>query len=332
MSFAKAEQLLDLATLVSSRQQGVTLEDVIERYDVHFRTAQRMMRALELRFPDVETWQDEENHKRWRLPGGQIRELLTISADELAAFDLGIKHLKRANLSVEAKQAESLRAKIVAMIPRQRIAKIETDYDAILEAQGFVARPGPKPKVNEETASKIAEAIKACKQVEIQYQAHIDEKPKKRAVHPLGLLSGPRRYLIALDPDSRRKGTIKTYRMDAISDVVVTDRFFIRPDEFDLQKFANQSFGLFQRDDEIEDVEWKFSPEAADHARGVLFHPEQKEKTLPDGSFVVTFKAAGHLEMAWYLYQWGDKVKVTKPKRLVDLISKYRRGDFPAMP
>ena len=332
MSFAKAEQLLDLATLVSSRQQGVTLEEVVERYGVHLRTAQRMMRALELRFPDVETWQDDDNHKRWRMPGGQIRELLTVSADELAAFDLGIKHLKRANLAVEAKQAEALRAKIVAMIPRQRISKIETDYDALLEAQGFVARPGPRPKINEDVAGKVAEAIKACKQLEILYSSRIDEKPKKRIVYPLGLLSGPRRYLVAIDPESRRKGTIKTYRMDAISESKISDRFFIRPDDFDLQKFANQSFGLFQRDDEIEEVEWKFSPDAADHARGMLFHPEQKERSLPDGSYVVKFKAAGHLEMAWYLYQWGDKVKVTKPQRLVELINKHQRKDFPAMP
>ena len=50
VSFWKAEQLLTLATLVAARHAGVTLDDVIERFSVSKRTAQRMMRALEAQF------------------------------------------------------------------------------------------------------------------------------------------------------------------------------------------------------------------------------------------------------------------------------------------
>ncbi len=32
-----------------------------------------------------------------------------------------------------------------------------------------------------------------------------------------------------------------------------------------------------------------------------------------DGSLLVRFEAAGHLEMAWHLYAWGDAVEVVKP-------------------
>ena len=53
MSFWKAGQLLALATLVAARHAGVTLDDVIERFSVSKRTAQRMMRALESQFTDT---------------------------------------------------------------------------------------------------------------------------------------------------------------------------------------------------------------------------------------------------------------------------------------
>ena len=332
MSFAKAEQLLDLATMVSARHQGVTLDEVFQRYAVSLRTAQRMMRALELRFPDVETWQDEEGRKRWRMPGGQLRELLSVSADELDTLELGINHLTRAGLAFEAGTLEALREKIMAMIPRQKIARIGPDFDAILEAQGFVARPGPRPRVDETVAAKIADAIKSCKFVDIAYKSNFETVPKVRQLAPYGLLSGPRRYLVAHDPESRRTGAIKTYRMDGISSVTVTDRFFIRPDDFDLQAFANQGFGLFQRDDEYGEIEWRFLPVAAEQAKGTLFHPEQTEEMQPDGSLIIRFKAAGHVEMAWYLYQWGDKVEVLKPEALKAMVADHRRGDFPAMP
>ena len=54
VSFQKAEQLLDLATLAAARRFGITLDDVIERFGISKRTAQRMLRALEMQFPDLQ--------------------------------------------------------------------------------------------------------------------------------------------------------------------------------------------------------------------------------------------------------------------------------------
>jgi hypothetical protein len=34
LSFAKVEKLLDLASFAASRRQGVTLDDIIARYDI----------------------------------------------------------------------------------------------------------------------------------------------------------------------------------------------------------------------------------------------------------------------------------------------------------
>jgi predicted DNA-binding transcriptional regulator YafY len=62
------------------------------------------------------------------------------------------------------------------------------------------------------------------------------------------------------------------------------------------------------------------------------FHPDQQLEPQDDGSLIVRFSAAGWLEMAWFLYQWGDAVEVLEPAGLHDLVEGYRRGDFPAMP
>ena len=72
--------------------------------------------------------------------------------------------------------------------------------------------------------------------------------------------------------------------------------------------------------------------EIAEQALATVFHPEQTEELQSDGSIVIRFKAAGQLEMAWYLYQWGDKVEVIKPKALRDFIVNHRRSDFPVVP
>ena len=161
MSFSKTETFLDLARRAAASRQGISLEDVMSRYEVSLRTAQRMLRALEKLFPNTETLTDTEGRKRWRIPGGYLREFFSLTAEEVAALELGVSHLARTGLNLEAKLLEGIRDKILALLPSSHVARIEPDADALLEAQGFVARPGPKPRVDEKIASDVAEAIKA---------------------------------------------------------------------------------------------------------------------------------------------------------------------------
>ena len=331
MSYLKADQLMQLATLMSSRHRGVTLDDVREEFAVSHRTAQRMMRAIEQQFPEVQTSNDEQGHKRWRIGEITFKDLITVKAEELAALELGIKHLQRDGLKLESHELEILRDKIKALIPRAKL-RIEADHDAILEAQGFVARPGPRPKMDQDVYVVLIEAIKSCRFVTFSYKSVSDKSTKQRYVAPYGFLSGIRRYLIAYDPKDKRGSVLKTYRVDVIENVKVSDEYFTRPQDFDLQAFADQAFGVFQRDGTQEDIVWRFIPEAAPHAAGYLFHPSQTEEYLPDGSLIIRFRATGLLEMAWHLYTWGDKVEVVEPKALRDMILKHKRSDFPAMP
>jgi len=331
MSFDKAEQLIGLARKAAAGRQGLMLDDVVELYGVSLRTAQRMFRALESNFPETETFTDSAGRKRWRLANGSMREFFSLSAEEAAALELGVSHLLHAGLSLEAKTLQGLRDKVLALVPNQQITRIEPDSDAILEAQGFVARPGPRPRVDEQVAHCVAEAIKACRCLDITYRSHQEAKSSVRRVAPYGLLSGARRYLVAHDPQSSRNA-IKTYRMDAISAASITDKYFERPHDFNLQHFANRGFALYQNEREYGEIVWRFAPEAAEHVHGTLFHPQQREETLPDGSVIIRFKAAGHLEMAWYLYQWGNKVEVLEPQALRDMVRDFQRGDFAALP
>jgi predicted DNA-binding transcriptional regulator YafY len=55
MSYLKADQLMQLATLLSSRHRGVTLDVVREKFGVSHRTAQRMMRAFGQKFQEIFT-------------------------------------------------------------------------------------------------------------------------------------------------------------------------------------------------------------------------------------------------------------------------------------
>jgi predicted DNA-binding transcriptional regulator YafY len=331
MSFEKAQQLLELATFVAGRRMGVTLDDVGERFSTSRRTAQRIMHALETQFPDTESGFDEDGHKRWRLQTGALRDLLMLTSDELAALDLATETLERSSLGVEAAELRRLREKIMALVPRSKIARLETDHEALLEAQGLAARPGPSARIAPQIASIISQALKSSQRLTIVYHSHGSAKPTARIVEPYGVLIGIRRYLVAR-PKADTGGPLRYYVAERIQSAELTGESFVRDPGFDINQHAQKAFGAFQNDAEYDEVVWKFKPDAASHARAFLFHPTQVLQDLPDGSLIVRFKASGHLEMCWHLYTWGDRVEVLAPDVLRKMVEPYRRTDFPGLP
>jgi predicted DNA-binding transcriptional regulator YafY len=331
MSFEKAQRLIEVATFVASHRMGVTIDDVRGRYGSSKRTAQRLLHTLELQFPDAECGFDEDGRKRWKLRTGALRDLLTLSSDELAALDLSIETLKRNAQGVEAAQLEALREKIIALVPPNKLSRIETDHEALLEAQGLAARPGPSARLASDIASTISVALKASERLRIVYLSRGAASANSRVVEPYGVLIGTRRYLVA-KPKSDPSGPMRHYVAESIQSAQLTGEFFERDRNFKIDLHAQKAFGVFQNEAEIDDVIWKFNPEAADHARCFVFHPAQVLEDHPDGSLIVRFRASGHLEMCWHLYMWGDKVEVLAPKSLRKMVHRYRRADFPALP
>ena len=52
----------------------------------------------------------------------------------LAALDLAVETLKRSGLAVEANELLGLREKVMALVPRSKAARLETDNEVLLEA------------------------------------------------------------------------------------------------------------------------------------------------------------------------------------------------------
>jgi predicted DNA-binding transcriptional regulator YafY len=331
VSYWKAEEIIKLALMAAGRHVGVTLDDVIERFRCSKRTAQRMLRVLETLFPDVVVDRDIDGRKRWRLPSGAIRDLMTLSAEELAALSLAAETMKRLAMDTEAGSLESLREKIMAIVPSSLTARINPDLEALLEAQGLAARPGPRQRIDRGIMSAIFEAIKACRVLEVDYRARDEAAPRPRRLTPYGLLTGLRRYLVAR-PAKYPDSPVRLYIVENIGAARVGEEAFARDPDFDLQAFADRAFGVFQNEEEFGEVVWRFLPGAAAHAKSFQFHPSQQLEDAPDGSLVVRFSAAGHLEMCWHLYAWGDQVEVLAPDRLRAMVHAWRRSDFLSLP
>ncbi|ATY34326.1 helix-turn-helix transcriptional regulator [Sphingomonas psychrotolerans] len=330
MSFAKAQDLLKLAMLATARR-GVTLEDIIEEFRCSERTAQRMTGALQAAFPQTEYSIGDDRRARWSIPARQIAHLLSPSSDELVALAEAISQLDHAGMKQEAARARSLERKVRALIPPEQGTRLDVDKEAVLEALGHAARPGPRPAANEEVVDAIYEALKGASLLRILYRRRDEDEPHERIVAPHGLLLGVRRYLVARDTSKGPRANLQHYRVEEIYEAELLNRFFEIDPGFNLRRHAEKGFGSYESEKEHGEVVWRFRPDAAAHARRYVFHPTQTTEEAKDGSLIVRFHASGHLEMTWHLYSWGDAVEVVEPAALRDMVHEFRRK-FPALP
>ncbi|MDU8912497.1 WYL domain-containing protein [Aestuariicoccus sp. MJ-SS9] len=331
MSYSKAADLLRVAEMAMSRFDGIALQDLTEEFGFDHRTAQRMMRSFETVFPQVEICDGDDRRRRWRMPRHDPRWLQAqgIRDSELAALELAAKRAARDGAPDEAQRLVVLRDRLLAAMPSSHARRTEADAEALLEAQGFASRPGPRIEPDRQLLGALTEALRAPWELQVTYLS-ADGTASERLLEPYGLLLGIRRYLIARPV--KGDGRMRRFRLDRIRNAQITSRSFARDPDFDLARFAAQAFGSFHSDAEYGPVVWRFLPAAAPVARQFVFHPDQQMTEEPDGSVLVRFNASGHLEMVWYLYQWGDQVEVLAPDALRQMVAAHRRSDFAALP
>ena len=176
-------------------------------------------------------------------------------------------------------------------------------------------------------ADAVYNALRGPYRLRMRYRSQGGEV-RGRDVEPLGVLLGARSYLVARVPYD---GAFRHFRMDRIVAAESTNEWIALGAEFDINAHATEAFSSFHDPTQIGPVAWKFSPRAAQAAAEFLFHPAQEQDTLTDGSLTVRFTACGWLEMAWFLYQWGEEVEVLEPVGLRDLVHPGRR-DFGILP
>lgn len=328
MSLEKTGDLVALARMVAASHGGVTLAEIAERFSITVRTAHRWKERLLASFPDVEVVTDcGDRRHRWRMPRPASGGAADVSADQLAALDMAVAALGPG--SKEAAELRSLGEEVRSRLSAVKLARLEADHEMLMDAHGLVARPGPRSLVRPQVDAAVSRALKASSRVAFDYASGDEAMPIARTVSPLGILSGPRRYLVALPDDADR---VRIFRLDKIASVEVLAARAARPPDFDLHAFARRGFGAFVRDEEYGEVVWRFAPKAAERARSYSFHPDQVVEDGDDGSVLVRFHACGHLEMAWHLYSWGDQVEVVAPEALRRMVEGHRRSDFAGMP
>ena len=312
----KDNDILDLARFMANSHCGVTIDDIMGKYEISRRTAERRRdRVLEL-FPEYDEIENfSDRRKRWKLKPDTLRQLLKFDFDDITTLEL----LKKELQNIDKPQFTDF---INDLIEKVRIAQKKelqnTDIEALMESEGFAVRQHPHFKIDEKILSDIREAILSFKKIKIKYnkQGEIVE----RTIHPYGVLHSAKSYLIGFSENSGYKEPdlkgIRTFLLSKITELRIIEDYFETIDGFNFQEWANQSFGIYQA--EPMDVKLRFTGRALEDVRNYFFHPTQKI-TDNGSNVIVEFRASGDEAICWELFKWGECVEILAPQKLHDI-------------
>ena len=323
MRHEKAGRLLELARMLASTAEGLTLDEMAERLGVGRRTVERMRDAVREVFPQLEEV-DDPLTRRFRIPAGLDGLFQAPTAEELAALKAASEMLAAQGAQARAGALRSLEQKVLAATRAAARRRLAPDLEALLQAETIAVNAGPRPFEDESVLSSVREALKSMSRLRFRYEGG-STPGRVREVSPFGLLFGRANYLVA--QEDAESGP-RNWRLDRVHDVEVLAEPAEIPASFSLQDYADESFGIYH--DAVEDVVLAVTPEGAEDALRWRFHANQRIEAQDDGSVIVRFRASGMRELAWHLFTWGDKVRVVAPeilrRTLLDEIDVVRRA------
>lgn len=298
--YSRISDILELLTLMQSKVLGITLTDIVDRFHVSRRTAERLRDAIIDILPQIEEIETVGKEKHWGFTSGFMNEIISFTPDEIAILE-GIKD----GLGVDFKKdaMESVITKLKAL-SRKQITKVDDAIELIMKSEGVAVTQRPSYKIDVKLIDTVRQAIKQNKMIRGKY---LDND---KVLAPYGIIYGSNVFLIGVEEG---KPDPYVYRMHKLSEVVLTDKTFDKGG-FDIKEYANTSFGVYHN--EVMKVELLFTPDVAEDVLNFNFHPTQKVKQNDDGSVTVKFKASGELEILWHIFKWGDNVKIIAPTKL----------------
>jgi predicted DNA-binding transcriptional regulator YafY len=309
----KTANMLQLAFNMATRPNGVTLQEIEQEFNVKRRTAERMRDCLIYAFPNqIEELfiNDGSNTKHWGFKTtGSMSPALSLTAEDI----LNLERLERTATSEQIKKGLQGTIGKLKILSKKTIGSVESQIESILRSEGYAVRQSPGFKVDINSLNKIRKAMEDSRPLLAKYHG------KERKLIPLGIVYAEKTYLVARD---KEKGDgIYYFFLHKLEHLRESLLETYKKEDFDLQAFVNQSFGVYQG--EIMNVKLSFSPELADEASVYNFHPTQKGKFENDGSYTVSFKASGEREIMWHVFKWGKGCKILAPKKLKDEYKKY---------
>ena len=198
------------------------------------------------------------------------------------------------------------------------------------ELEKFVFAEKRKSKGTEYLYPLIS-AIKSSRIVEFRYRKFDNTVTKeKRIVHPYAIKEFKNRwYLLAVEIDGRleEKGQIKTWGLDRIENIHLTNNLFVKNKQLDIENEFKNCFGIHSDDDKnVDEVILSFTPTSGKYNGSLPLHESQETLIDNEKEFRIKLQVKITYDFIMELLSQSEDLKVIAPKflreRLIDIHQK----------
>ncbi|MBU2894519.1 YafY family transcriptional regulator [Colwellia sp. D2M02] len=219
----KAERLFQILTLLRSRRNYVTAQQLAHTLAVSERTIYRDIQALSLSGIPIEA----ETGVGYKLKNTFSLPPLMFDENEVEALLLGVRMVESWSNNKMATAASSALAKIHAVLP-------EKLHQSAVQQPEWVIVPKFSPQQTEQFSEKISTAIKNFKITTLDY-SDVHGSQSKRNIWPLGLIYWGKTWTIVAW--CTKRNDYRLFRLDRINSLTVTDSQFTTTDNINLQHY-----------------------------------------------------------------------------------------------
>jgi predicted DNA-binding transcriptional regulator YafY len=193
------------------------------------------------------------------------------------------------------------------------------------ELSPFVHMESRRPS-GTENIHGLLHAIKNKLSIAFLYQKFDEETPSSRTVHPLGLKEFRNRwYLMAQDTKDNQ---IKSFGVDRISHLRISDRIFSWPSAYSIEEQFRNCFGIISpADNKPERIVLSLDAFAGKYIKTLPLHPSQKILKEDDEEIYFELHLCITHDLMMELLSHGDSLKVIKP---VSLARKLKQAHLSA--
>ncbi len=159
----------------------------------------------------------------------------------------------------------------------------------------------------------ISQATMEQREVEFEYLKLGAKAPERRKIQPYHLSCIDNQwYVFGMDLERKK---MRTFALSRASKAKIFKQKFTKPENFDLEKFLENSFSVFSGDD-TENVKLVFNENVGRLVSERRWHKSQETKKLSDGSVECTFNVLITPDLERWILGWGGGVKVVSPATL----------------
>ncbi|MGD9023173.1 MAG: transcriptional regulator [Deltaproteobacteria bacterium] len=293
---------------IEASKQGLTVADLAAQEGCHPRTIWRDLAAIQAAGFPLYCEKDGSKSRYAFVEGYTFHLPVPFTMTELMSLYLYRDILKMFRDTAFYASLAALFSKVRATLPPESLSylkRVEQTFQI-----GF--KPFKDYSRFRDVIRQINEAVVKGRVIEMRYYSISSKHEMARKVDPykVWFFNGTL-YLIGW---CHVHDEIRMFVLDRIGLLRLTNERFIPPDDFDLDDYMRDAFGVIRTD--VEKVLIRFDSAVERYLKENIWHPSQVFKKDEEGHLVMTMEVGGLCEVMSWVMGFGKHAEVLEPEHL----------------